>query len=258
MATKKYTKKSEQAKKVAASAQSIVIEQPNTHMVALEVTGVTDLIQNCFSQKTLEQMLRKHMGLSVIKEKKKPRELIEQAKILNTAGAICIPPVAFKKAMLTAATQKKGLAKTKLRPAIFVMGQSVPITYTECVPRMDMVRTAGIGRTPDIRFRPMFTGWKARLVLEFSEQFGVQTVVDLLNQAGKSGVGEWRPERDGTFGQFRVSRHISDEKEIAEVLESCSVPLVELRIPDWALDHDVDPQLINDLVKANKGGGKAA
>lgn len=224
--------------------KTAVIEQPKTLRVALEVTGVAPLIQNNFSQKAIEQMLRKHMGLSVQKEAKKPREVIEAAKIKNVDGRICVPPQAFKSAMVSAASTLKSLKKTQLRVGLLVVGSSIPITFDTELPRMDMVRTSGMTRTPDVRFRPAFHGWKARMLIEFSELFSVQTVVDLLNRAGNVGVGEWRPEKNGTFGRFVVSRNITEAKEIADVEEQCAVPLVQPQIPDWALDADIDPELL--------------
>jgi hypothetical protein len=225
---------------VPPRAPGVVIEQPEISEVVLEVSGTAPLIQNNFSQKAVEQMLRKHMGISVQREKKKPRQVIEDATITNTDGKVCLPPSAFKKAMITASAQVKGLKKTQLRTQLFVVGGSVPIDYKEMTPRMDMVRLAGMTRTPDVRFRPMFSEWSARVVIQFVDPISVQTVVDLLNRAGKVGVGEWRPERDGTFGTFAVTRHIVGE-EIADVHLACAVPLPALTVPTWALDMEVDP-----------------
>jgi hypothetical protein len=214
-------------------------------VVALEVSGTAPLIQNKFSQKAIEEMLRKHMGLSVQREKKKPREVIEAATIKNVDDRICIPPTAFKKAMLTASAGLKTLKKTQLRTQLFVLGQSIPITYTgDRIPRMDIVRTSGMTRTPDVRFRPMFDGWKARIRIEFDDILSVQTVVDLLGRAGSVGIGEWRPERDGTFGTFQVTRNITDAKEIAEVRAECAVELPRPQIPEWALDAEIDPNML--------------
>jgi hypothetical protein len=232
------------ATQLSEGIKDVVIAQPRVLSVALEIAGTAELIQNNFSQKAIEQMLRKHMGFSVQKENKKPREVIENATIYNLDMRVCIPPVAFKSAMLTASTQLKALKKTQLRTALFVEGASVPITYEECIPRMDMVRTSGMTRTPDVRFRPSFTGWKARMIIQFSDSLSVQTVVDLLQRAGTVGVGEWRPEKNGTFGTFRISRHIVDPKEVAMVRKECSVALVRPRIPDWALDANIDPTVL--------------
>lgn len=237
----------EYAPAAAESAQTVIIEQPNILSVGLEVTGTADLIQNRFSQKSVEQMLRKHMGISVQRESKKPREVLEDATVRNVEGKVAMPPTGFKLAMISAASQLKGLKKTQLRTAIFIEGNSVVIKYREMVPRMDITRTSGIGRTPDIRFRPSFQGWTARMIIQFSDTLTVQTVVDLLNRAGSSGIGEWRPEKNGTFGTFRVTRHISDPKELGEVREENSAALVPLRIPEWALDAEIDPTVLQKI-----------
>jgi len=243
----------------AKSAESFVIRRPERGRLFLEITGTADLIQNNFSQKAMEQMLKKHMGISVQREKKNPRQCVEDATIYNTDRRVCIPPAALKKAMLTAAAADKTLKKTRLRVDLYVEGSSIPITYDEVEPRMDMVRTAGIGRQPDVRFRPAFKNWKARVAITFDvDQVNHQSVVDLLNRAGSVGVGEWRPERDGTFGTFYVSRAIEDKDEQAEIAKECSVPLVPLKIPSWAMDAEIDADLLARVAKATDGEAEAA
>lgn len=240
------------------SAKQLVIAQPTILSVALEVEGTADLIQNRFSQKSVEQMLRKHMGISVQRESKKPREVLEDATVYNVDGKVSMPPTTFKMAMLGAASQLKGLKKTELRMALFIQGNSIPVTYREMVPRMDIARTSGIGRVPDVRFRPSFQDWKARMVIQFTDTLTVQTVVDLLNRAGNGGVGEWRPQKNGTFGTFRVSRHIDTPQEIGEVAAQCAVPLVPLTIPEWALDMEIDPTVLQKIFASQGEESEAA
>jgi len=227
--------------------QSAVIERSNVFSITVEVTGTAPLIQNKFAQKSIEEMLRKHMGLSVQREKKVPAECIERATIRNDAGIVCIPPTAFKKAMLTASGSVKGLKKGQLRTQLFIEGKSIPITFSRMVPQMDMVRTSGMSRTPDVRFRPRFEDWVARMTIQFPEFIPVQTVVDLLSRAGSVGVGEWRPEKDGTFGTFEVTRSITDKKEIAEVEAGCKSPIPALTIPDWALNAELTPEILSKI-----------
>lgn len=229
-----------------------VIERRKRFLVGLEVTGTAPLIQHAFDEKTIWSMLRKHMGYSVERERKKPRELVERAKTKNTEGKICIPPQAFKAAMLTASMSIKSLKKTRLRTSIFVKGLSVPITFEHEDTRMDVVKTSGMNKQPDIRFRPQFDGWKARLIIEHADDLSVATVVDLLSRAGSVGVGEWRPERNGSFGTFEVSRQIISQEEVNEVLKECAVPLVTPRIPEWALDEVFDPEVLKKI--AEDGG----
>lgn len=245
---KKINRIKEQATQLSAASKSIVIEQPKSFSVCLEITGTADLIQNNFAQKSIEQMLKKHMGLSVQRESKKPKQLLEEATVRNIDGKVCMSPVCFKKAMLGATAEIKQFKKTQLRTALFVMGNSIPITYSKMVPRMDVTRLAGIGRTPDIRFRPSFQNWKARLIIQFSDTISVQSAVDLLNRAGCGGVGEWRPQRDGVFGTFKVTRHIDSPKEIGQVEAECSVPLVPTVIPDWALSLDINPEIADSIL----------
>lgn len=230
---------------------SDVIQQPKQLSLCLEVEGTAPIIQNSFSQKAIEEMLRKHMGLSVQREKKVPAECIERAIVRNTVEAVCIPPTAFKKGMLTASVQVKGLKKTVLRVSLFVEGGSIPITYSRMTPRMDMVRCSGIGRAPDVRFRPQFEDWKARLIILFGDSIPPQTVVDLLNRAGNVGVQEWRPEKDGTFGTYAVSRSISDPKEISEVRKLCRPFIKHLVIPDWAMNVELSDDVLSRISSSN-------
>jgi len=202
-------------------------------IVGFEITGTAPLLQNKFAQKSIDAMLRKQMGISALRVPKVPEKCVEDATVRNESGRVCIPPAAIKMAMLSASTQVKGLKKTQLRIQIFVIGNSVPITYERTDISMVPVPVGGMNRTMDIRFRPEFFGWKARLLIAMGDQIAVETVTDLLSRAGMVGVGEWRPERNGTHGTFRVSRTL-DVKEMAEVRAECSVPLVQLKIPDWA------------------------
>jgi hypothetical protein len=247
-------KKTDQLKEAAQAAakgtDKIIIRQPEVMMLALEVSGTADLIQNNFSQKSIEQMLRKHMGITVTQETKKPREVIEQAKILNQDGKICLSPVAFKSAMVAAASTVKSLKKTQLRIGLFVEGGSVPIKFEKMEPRMDIVRVGGASKVPDVRFRPSFINWSARMIVQFSEMYNAATIVDLLQRAGTVGVGEWRPEKNGTFGTFRVTRHIEDKKEIADIRELCKIQLIRPTIPSWAMDLDIDANALSKLAGA--------
>ncbi len=231
---------------------TVSIEQPKILALGFEIKGQT-LIQNAFNQKAVEQMLRKHMNLPFTRDAKIPRQVIEDATIRNMNGIVCVPPTAIKKAMLSAAGSVKGLKKTQLRTQLFVEGGSLPLTFARMVPRMDMVRTSGMSRTPDVRFRPMFEDWSVRLVLQFADSMPAQTVADLLNRAGKVGIGEWRPEKDGTHGTFYVSRLIDTTRELAEVRDLCSVPIKPLVIPEWAMGVELPPELLAKIVRGPGG-----
>jgi hypothetical protein len=240
-----------------AKAESFVIEPPKRARCAFEIVGETSYIQNAFSQKAIEEMLRKHMGLTVQREKKNPRQVIENAIIRNVKGAVSVPPVSVKCAMLTAASGIKTFqrAKTQLKTGLFIVGSSLPLTFERMVPRMHMVRTAGMGKTPDVRFRPEFQSWSTRLIIEYSDTLlQPQSIADLLQRAGNVGIGEWRPERMGTFGTFYVSRALSELEEIAEVEAACKVPLKTPEIPEWALDANIDMTMLAKIFSSAGDG----
>ena len=71
-------------------------------------------------------------------------------------------------------------------------------------PREDMVR---IQMTTDIRYRGEFREWSVDLDVQYNAAaVSPEQVVNLFNVAGFAvGVGEWRPEKNGSFGMFHVA-----------------------------------------------------
>jgi hypothetical protein len=232
--------------------------------IGFEIRGTSPLIQNAFAQKSVEQMLSKHMGRPVEKAHKVPRQVLEAACVRNEKGTICMSPVCFKSAMINAASTVKSYDRKKkvLLISFAVEGLSIPITYE--VPglpassgyraRLDVVRTSGIQRTVDLRFRPEFPGWGAQLAISFEPDIlTAEGVTDLLDRAGRVGVGEWRPEKRGTFGQWEIVRAL-EPKETEKAIADSQVPLVSLQIPDWALDAEIDVETLSRLFDGTKAG----
>ena len=82
--------------------------------------------------------------------------------------------------------------------------------------RMDIVRSADINRTPDVRTRAYLPRWGAEIEVAFiTPQLSASSVVSLLCNAGVLvGVGDYRQERGkGAFGSFRVVGEGQDDPE---------------------------------------------
>ena len=81
-------------------------------------------------------------------------------------------------------------------------------------PRMreDMVRIA-MG-TADIRYRGEFTEWRVEVPISYNaDVISPAQIANLFNIAGFGvGVGEWRPQRNGSYGRF----HVANEAEITQ------------------------------------------
>lgn len=71
--------------------------------------------------------------------------------------------------------------------------------------REDVTRV-GMG-VADLRYRGQFDPWGARVRVEINTAvISAEQVVNLFALAGFAvGVGEWRPERDGGYGRFRIA-----------------------------------------------------
>jgi hypothetical protein len=67
-----------------------------------------------------------------------------------------------------------------------------------------MVRV-GMG-TADIRYRAEFVAWSIDLPITYNARtVSVEQIVAMLDAGGfGTGIGEWRPEKDGQFGRFHV------------------------------------------------------
>jgi hypothetical protein len=61
--------------------------------------------------------------------------------------------------------------------------------------------------------RPCFDKWKASFfVLTSDDSIGFETMNSLLTDAGRfTGVGDWRPEKKGSFGKFVVTKFVKEE-----------------------------------------------
>lgn len=185
------------------------------------VEGATPVIPHRWSEKAIRMMAEKQSGASV-KAKREPKDPEQEAHdscywidmedengggIVTKAG---IPATAFKAAMVGACRFFEGLTMTQAKLLFYVEGigkdQLVPIEGKGEM-RTDTPRNAtGVA---DLRYRYAFFPWSAKLSIRFLPSvITYDSVLALLDGAGRGGVGDWRPSAPksatGTFGQFRV------------------------------------------------------
>jgi hypothetical protein len=198
-----------------------IINLPRMAREKINITliGETPLIVHRFAEKAKREMLEKQTKSA------------QKGKAAKNPEA-GFPAVAFKAAAVTACTSLAGITKVAARQAFHVSGQqsirqgafSAAITTEELVEvhcpaptmREDMVRV-GMG-TSDIRYRAQYWPWAVDLIVEFNPlAMSAEQVLNLFNTAGFAcGVGEWRPERDGSNGRFRVAE-ASDDALLIEI-----------------------------------------
>lgn len=193
-------------------AETVRIEVPkiNINHMELVLIGDSPLISHRWSEKARKQMLDKQMKKAkTAKEAKDPERDFRESLYDHPDGGYGFPCVAFKNAAVGACRFSDGIKMTEARGAFHVVGELAKIEGHEPTMREDMVRV-GMG-TADIRYRGQFEKWSVRLFIDYNrDALSPEQIVNLFNLAGFGvGVGEWRPEKDGSYGRF----HVASEKE---------------------------------------------
>jgi hypothetical protein len=192
---------------VARAKASNVVEMKKMALQRYDVPiiGTSPLIMHAWSSKAKEMMLAKQMKRATTgKEAKDPQRDFEESIYLGKDGLPAFPSIAFKAAAVDAAIAMD-FKKTNLRQAFHIEGDMVSILGDSPTPREDMVRV-GMG-TADIRYRAEFRHWGAFLrVTVNASMLSIEQLYNLFDAAGFGiGIGEWRPQRDGQFGRFKVA-----------------------------------------------------
>jgi hypothetical protein len=189
-----------------AKADNVVeMKQMRLQRIEIPIIGTSALIMHAWSHKAKEQMLAKQMKRATTgKEAKDPQRDFEDSIYTDSTGLPAFPTIAFKASAVDAAVAMD-FRKTNLRQAFHIDGEMVPIVGDDPEPREDMVRV-GMG-TADIRYRAQFKEWATVLPVTINlSMLSVEQLVNLFDAAGFGiGIGEWRPQKDGQFGRFRVA-----------------------------------------------------
>lgn len=203
-----------------AVSKSTAIELPPLALETVEIPliGTTPLIVNAWSEKALRAMADKQQKKATKgREAKVPfDDFVGSLYWLSDkpekpteddvdAARFGFPGVAFKSAAVTACTSTGSVTKVAARQAFHVIDEMAEIISQAPAMREDVTRV-GMG-VADLRYRGQFDKWGAKVKVQINTAvISAEQVVALFNLAGFAvGVGEWRPERDGLFGRFRVA-----------------------------------------------------
>jgi hypothetical protein len=191
--------------KATAEQQAVTIPPMNIQFVQIELVGDSPLISHAWSKKAKQEMLDKQMKRAkTAKEAKDPERDFQESLYYTEDGKYGFPATAFKNAAVDACSHVSDLTKVAARGSFHIIGDMVAIEG-EPTMREDMVRI-GMG-TADIRYRGEYRTWKAKLQIRYNaSMLSAEQIVNLFNTAGFAiGVGEWRPQRDGSYGMFHVA-----------------------------------------------------
>lgn len=196
----------------------IVLPKLKIEELELILVGITPLICHAWSEKAKKAMRDKQMKKANAGREAKDPERDFNESLYRLPDGYGFPVIAFKAAAVTACTSIADITKVQARQAFRVSGDVstgyegksrfsgdlVRIGGSEPRMREDMVRV-GMG-TADLRYRGEFWPWFVRLTIHHNANvLSREQIANLFNTAGFGvGVGEWRSEKDGQHGAFRV------------------------------------------------------
>lgn len=254
------------AKKNIEDNISIQDQRIDEQRVALRIVGITPLIVHSWSEKAKKEIRDKQMGKKSVKgkEPKDPFDDFIQSAYWLEGKPVKSTPEAFEEAVkngakwgfkVTAIKQSANVTayrkewvknQTQLKAAYFITGWDADffeIKGSTPIMREDNVKI-GMG-TADLRYRAMFEEWYADIVVSYDANSGVtlEQIINYINAAGYSnGIGEWRPEKDGNFGRFRV---VTD-------IEHTDIYMHEDKIMRMLASNDVSYEELVDMIAKRK------
>lgn len=199
--------KEKEKKEAKEMETTTVISGLKRSRIRIPIVGISPLISHRFGDKAKKKIQDKQAQSSKMaagREKRDPEQEYKDSLYVMDDGRYGFPTAAFKGSLVKAASfTGKQFSKVLLRGALHIMGDYAPIKGTPAM-REDMIRLP-MGQA-DVRYRAEFKSWETELDILYNEAvISKEQIVQLLHLAGFSiGVGDWRPEHNGTHGMFDV------------------------------------------------------
>lgn len=213
-----------------ATEPAMTITELKTKTVSIALVGLKPLIFNRMAEKGKRELLlgggRKTAAERAQNLKHNPPEEFRNSIYRNPnreqmpATRLRFPASAFKGAMMTAALEIPGVKKAEVGRLVWVESDYVDIYGIPWL-KMDVVRSADINKTPDIRTRATVREWACTVTITYAgDKLNDTSILNLVTAAGLiSGVGDNRQEKGkNNFGQFEFRG--ADDKEFNEIRQS--------------------------------------
>lgn len=195
-----------------AEAGTLSIDPLKQGRVKLRLIGTTPMYMNSMSIKAKRDLLiggSKKTAAQKKEIKHNPEQEFRDSAHKKAHGdtLLCFPAPGVKSAMATAALETAGVTKSSVQRLIFLPEQKIQV-WGKPYLKMDVVRSADMNRTPDIRTRCYLPRWVAEVDIAFTmPTLSAHAIVSLLSNAGAIvGLGDFRQEKGrGSFGTFAVA-----------------------------------------------------
>ncbi len=202
--------------------EALQIEALKRGRITLRLIGQTPFYFNAMSAKAKRDLLiggGKKTAAEKVQIKHNPEQEFRDSVYRLEAGPTLLgfPAPGVKGAMATAALETNGLNKTTVNRLIFMPEQRIKV-WGRPLLKMDVVRSADMNKTPDVRTRAFLPEWCAEVDIAFiTPRLSSHSIVSLLSNAGAIvGLGDFRQEKGrGSYGTFSVHSTEMDEDDAA-------------------------------------------
>lgn len=182
------------------------LQQLQKEKVTVNIKGITPLLMEKMDMDVVERYNQKK-GKKISKDDTQlEEEKYDFKKWMTDDGKLAIPSTAFLKGMVEVAPYIDGMDKKRVRGSVRILGDFIPIKYKDEVKDIRWGRTSGMTKAPRKIIRPKFTDWTCKVDIVYNaNNISAEQVYNLLNWAGfQIGVGGFRPEHSGNFGQYEI------------------------------------------------------
>lgn len=184
--------------------KKVSLKPLNWKYAEIHVQGVTDLMMERDDGTCAKYYDAVKAGKVVKKDTRMEKQKVE-GKIHHTEDGkkVAYPSGGFSTGMRKVAYSLSKNMSMRVKESVRFLEPMVPIKYTEMV----IANHGGKReRVPCIILRPMFKNWFAILKIKYdADLISLEQIVNLINRAGvRRGLGAFRPEKGGEYGQYEV------------------------------------------------------
>jgi hypothetical protein len=190
--------------------ESVELVNLNKRIMKIKIKSVdgSSYMPERMPMEIAEAIDKKKSNKMVKEDKRAEEEKIEDKIHYTEDGKVGIPAIAFHKGMIEVAPYIDGLDKKLVTGSIRVLGGIIPIKYSKQTVNKTWGRQSGISKAPRLIIRPEFHDWSCVLeVMYNASNISSEQILNLLNWAGfQDGIGGWRPQCKGNYGQYEVTK----------------------------------------------------
>ena len=186
--------------------KTITIPEIRLNQMMVSIKGTTALLTNRFSEESMAKIEDKQLHKPKTgKEARNPNAEFKAACHMMAKGVYGFPAMGIRKSLVAAGGRFADEKMTHLRGVINIPCELVAIQAPPPKMRSDTVRLQGMKTS--IAYRPEFFPWTMDVPIVYNAtMIGEAQILNLFQIAGFAiGIGAWRPECNGPFGQFTLN-----------------------------------------------------